>query len=313
MGFNPHEVTAARANVPEGFQADPNAHLLGSFAEAGTSDEPGAEQQERNAALRAKHDEQDDALIAKASGVLGASRMDLAGVGAAEDRRIEQAGKDRAKARHETNYLAALQAQLDQLNADITQLDIDIENILDPYLSEDEKAYLDGIDDPEEKAREQMRIAREKLENGEMSQAEFDRFEDRWDERQAKRAEHERVENIMENGSPEERRAAAINEDINSVRESRDVLEQNERIEVEQTLESRADTGNAAKKSAVHDDLGGWGLSGGKDSKLADLKGHAKGEFKDVAANTEATNPTPDDGNHPPSSPLPSGDKLTLL
>ncbi|MBP5857412.1 hypothetical protein KAJ83_10370 [Marivibrio halodurans] len=147
-------------------------------------DEPGADQQERNAALRAKHDEQDDALIAKASGVLGASRMDLAGVGAAEDRRIEQAGKDKAKARHETNYLAALQAQLDQWGADIAALDSEIGNILDPYLTDAEREYLDGIDDPEEKAREQMRIAREKYENGTMPPEEFARVQDRWNERQ---------------------------------------------------------------------------------------------------------------------------------
>lgn len=145
-------------------------------------DEPASAQERRNAYVRANGQEQDDALLGQQSGVRS-GRVELAGATNARDTRAEEAKDRRNKARGETAYLAALQDQLDDLaeraNAwgeKIEAWEGERDDLLDDILSPEEDAYLDGLPDDQREAA-LREIMREKLEAGEITQAEFDEYE----------------------------------------------------------------------------------------------------------------------------------------
>jgi hypothetical protein len=142
-------------------------------------------QELRNLASKLAAQDTDEELLAAASGTL--SGRTLASYFAYLDDRLRATRRENAKARADTHYLALLQAQLDALDGEIAALDEDIWNRLAEHLSAEELEYLRGIEDKDEQAREQLRLMRERLERGDMTQAEFDAFKERWDERAAKR------------------------------------------------------------------------------------------------------------------------------
>jgi hypothetical protein len=263
------EANAARANVPEALQADLNAHLNPMFGGA-TTDGALTASQASNLAAYAK----DERGLAE-GGALSSSQIHVTGAGAEKGLGVEkEAARKRAKAGRESSYLAILQAQLDQLAIEIERLNNEIEDILDPHLTDDERAYLDGIENPEEKAHEQMRIAREKVESGDMPPAEFDRFEVRWEERKGIHAEHDRVKNIIENGSPEQIMEAAQNEEIERLQLARDAIETETRGNVEATLNERDRDGRTDMQNTTAD-FGAFeeGISLGEEGPQVSLLG----------------------------------------
>jgi hypothetical protein len=123
-----------------------------------------------------------------------------------------RAAKRKADRDARDQMMAALLAQMEALDREIAALDIEIEDILANHLSPDEMAHLDDIDDKDERAREEMRIMREKLERQEITQTEFDRFKERWDVRAEKhkhRADVQDQLNEMKGKSPDEARNIA--------------------------------------------------------------------------------------------------------
>lgn len=112
----------------------------------------------------------------------------------AAHRQAGSASKREEERRKFTRAMVRAMKELDHLNAEIDGLNGKIDGILANHLTEDEQKYLDGIKDEREKHREQMRLMREKLERGEISQAEFDLFQKVWEdlgERMKARAEIE--------------------------------------------------------------------------------------------------------------------------
>ncbi|OSQ47037.1 hypothetical protein TALK_13480 [Thalassospira alkalitolerans] len=214
-------------------------------------------QELRDFALKLGKIEDNDEMLAAAAGLLP-SRI-MSGYFAHLDDRLRQTRQDSAKARANAHYMALLQTQLDGLEADIKILNNEINDILQRSLSQENMDYLANIRDPERKAQEEMRLMRKGLESGKITQETFNEFEEFWDTRTTKMANHNYVENIMKNGSAEERHTIASTADINAVREGRAVLEDIEKQEVEDTLEHRDDTGNAVQQN---DNTSNFGLSG---------------------------------------------------
>lgn len=242
MVFRISEIEEKRAKVPAQYRANPADALTDTFDDE-RADAP-TEQERRNAALRTSSEAD------------GAEReMDRAGVLAGRAREgmynnaaTEQAQKRAEKARKERAETAMYLAMLQQLDAEIAALDIEIDDILAKHLSPDEMAYLDDIEDPEERAREQMRIMREKLATGEITQAQFNQFEDRWNARAGYMANRTEVQaKLSAAQTAEERQEIIVNEDIDTVREARHELDIEIQQEVVDGLEVRDDEGSAER------------------------------------------------------------------
>lgn len=306
MGYTTQEITNARANVPEQFAADPGVHLFGPFAKAGGGDEPATEQERRNEAAREVMQEQDDALIAKGAGVI-TNRTDLADAGNIKERRAQEGERRRKEANSEARYLAALQDQIADLEADIAALDDEMDDILIPYLSDAEQEYLDDIDDPARKANEKMRFAREKFENGEMPQSEFDAFESRWEERQAKQAKFERaVEKRAEIENLDD--AAEFTEEFGTSTALKAGYEAD--ADQRKNIDIASGQQEAEGIASVEEDLGaalgdlggGSSLFGGEPTTLDAHKGMAKEEFSAAAAGQDIS-PAPEPKEQSPALP----------
>lgn len=251
---------------------------------------PLTEGERRNLEARLAGEEFDAIRQAELAGTRS-GRIEITGAGAQEKQRAVARQKAKAEADARTQALLALQAALEALDADIARLDGEIKDILDPYLSPAERAHIDGIEDPAEKAREELRLAREKLANGEMSQAEFDRFKARWDERAQKMLARKTMTAEAENAkTPEElehlvkKYGAATSE---AVAES---LDEPEREFVDQAVDEDRIEGNEVRQNAVKDSLNGWGLPGGDDTALDKAKGMAKTDFAEAAPNKMGNN-----------------------
>tara|TARA_R110000868_G_scaffold64234_3_gene193118 strand:- start:13641 stop:14633 length:993 start_codon:yes stop_codon:yes gene_type:complete len=247
MVFRISEIEEKREKVPAQYRANPANALTDTFDDK-RIDAP-TEQERRNAALRALSEADGAEREADRAGVLaGRAREGMYNNAAAE-----QAQKRAEKARKERAETAIYLAMLQQLDAEIAALDIEIDDILIKHLSPDEVAYLDDIEDPEERAREEMRIMREKLASGEITQAEFDKFEDRWNARAGYMADRAEVKaKLSAAQTAEERQEITMNEDIDDVRDAR---RHELDIEIEQevvgALEVRYDAGNTAKTNDV--------------------------------------------------------------
>lgn len=246
MVFRISEIEEKRAKVPAQYRANPADALTDTFDDE-RADAP-TEQERRNAALRTLSEADGAEREADRAGALaGRAREGMYNNAAAEQaqKRAEKARKERAET---AMYLAMLQ----QLDAEIAALNIEIDDILAKHLSPDEMAYLDDIEDPEERAREQMRIMREKLATGEITQAQFNQFEDRWNARAGYMANRTEVQAKLSTAqTAEERQEIIVNEDIDTVREARHELDIEIQQEVVDGLEVRDDAGNTAKTNDV--------------------------------------------------------------
>lgn len=274
-------------------------------------------QELRNLASRLAAQDTDEELLAAASGTL--SGRILASYFQHLDARLRDARRDEAKARADTHYLALLQAQLDALDGEIAALDEDIWNRLAEHLSAEELEYLRGIEDKEVQAREQMRLMREKLERGEISQAEFDAFEGRWKERAAKReqrAETAQALDEVKDASLEEQRQVLQREltetGARNVHEAALlVLTDSEQSTAKVTIDEHDDAGNETRTDSRSDalsvaDMTSDSLFGdlpeanssissaqsiAPDTPVRDAAPNLKGHYQAAAANTEHAEP----------------------
>ncbi len=231
-----------------------------------------AQRDELAAKLKVASDQETEERRAILAETSTGARADMHGKGK------EQEQKRARKKQLEKDALnRLLLEQLDTLNAQILGLNREIDDILGEHLSPEEMAYLDTLPE-EEKHREQMRIMREKLERGEISQDEFDEFEGRWNVRAKAMHDKKRVQNIMDHGTDAEKSRAAQTEKIDVVRDTRYGLDAPMKKEVENTLEARDDTGNVAaqnndaEESFIFDQgsaLGGNPLSPGTGTSVA--------------------------------------------
>lgn len=193
------------------------------------------------------------------SGTLS-GRIEVTGAGAKAKERASAAIRRKSADAARMQSLLALQAQLEALELRIAQLDLEIDDILAKHLTPEELARLDGFKDPEEKAREEMRLMREKLERGEMTQAEFDAFEMRWQEREEARARHVRTRNQLGEmkGQTHEKatRTAEVAVKDNGVTAVASVtrnLNERDKVIAEKTAENQVDDGNALQKNDAAD------------------------------------------------------------
>ncbi len=194
MGIS-EEAIRARAAVPEQYRPTDNAVLAQGFAESSLQaeditiiDENGnevvldgatTEAERRNAAVTAQGRAGDQEFEALRAGT--SNRIDTTGLSQKERDDARARSRENANADARMQALLALQAQLD---AAYEAADRDVAEMLDPHLTDEERDYLAGIEDAETLAKEQLRIAREKLASGEMPQSKYDKFKTRWDDRE---------------------------------------------------------------------------------------------------------------------------------
>jgi len=198
--------------------------------------------------------------------------------------------KVRAEADARIQQLLALQAQLDALNAQIAALDDDINDILQKHLSPKEMDYLDALS-PEERRAEEMRIMREKLEAGEITQGEFDGFKDRWDARAQKMDQRTETKHALDAAKSETEIVQTVDNFGTANAEAvADTMEGSKKVAIDAAVENRVDTGSARQNQIQADLGGGWGLSGDGGAVMDTLKGKAKESFDIAASDTGREN-----------------------
>lgn len=160
----------------------------------------------------------------------------------------DKARKD-AEARSQTaQHLVYLQGRLATLDAEIAVLDEKIGAFESRYFTDEQKAYFGSLP-PEKRQAAKDEAMLEMLATGEITQEQYDQWKD-WNETRAdKDAERDRVQEVFENGTPEQIGRAAREANIDDARSQRDTLSEPGRERVEGVLEERYDTGNSARQN----------------------------------------------------------------
>lgn len=218
-------------------------------------------QELRNLAVRLAKMETEEELRMALSGVLSGRMMTFffQHLHDTQAKATEQQRKNRA----DMFYLALLQAQIDQLNEEIAVLDERITEFEDRHFTDEERAYFATLSE-EDRFAAKDKAMRDKLANGEITQAEYDQWKTWNEQRAAKMQDRDRVEDRVTKVANQTDAQRILETETAATAEAaaQRVGGAQARL-VEAVTETKDDSGNIAKDNNFDD------LLAGLDSKEA--------------------------------------------
>ena len=183
----------------------------------------------------------------------------------AAHRQAGSASKREEERRKFTRAMVRAMKELDRLNAEIDGLNGKIDGILAKHLTEDEQKYLNSIKDEREKHREQMRLMREKLERGEISEAEFDQFNRFWEKLRDKLDARDEAKQKLRDAEPEAYEQIVREIDIQDAEAAAHEVGGKKAVQFEIVAESVDDAGSV-ETTNDKDMFGGFAADGAETS-----------------------------------------------
>lgn len=170
------EAQEARKSIPLKYLASSEASLQAKFEMSDIDADCDGflnPQELRNLAARLMKMETEEDLRAALSGVLSGRLLE--GFFKHRDEALQKAAKEERKARQDMYYLALLQAQIDQLKWDIQGLTKEIDGIESDFFTKEEMATFDAMPEDQQFAAKDAAM-RQKVIDGDMSEAEYQRW-----------------------------------------------------------------------------------------------------------------------------------------